>query len=290
MERQDIDCYQNITNKDSEHFMQELFNFEQKKPSAFMAKSLIIATMPHSDPKVTEFQRVNGNFKLVIFAQKDIGIPYGPYPRYVLLWLCTKIVKTGNRKIFLGHDFTDFMRQLDYAKGGGPRGVHTSMRIQMRKLFNAVLAIHSYEQEKLRLTTGFRVSSKVIYYWDNTPGLPESSWESEVTLTEDLYNEIVSCKVPVDLETVKALRRSSLAMDIYMWLTYRVSYLKEPIIFTWQMLWMQFGSEHKCVQDFKKNFLIQLKKVLSLYPVKISSVYNGVLLGPSRTHVLVHTK
>jgi Tol biopolymer transport system component len=45
------------------------------------------ATLPHSDPKTNEFVRRNGHFTLSILAPKDVGLPYGRYPRLVLAYL-----------------------------------------------------------------------------------------------------------------------------------------------------------------------------------------------------------
>jgi hypothetical protein len=63
--------------------------------------------------------------------------------------------------------------------------------------------------------------------------------------------------VPIDLRAYKALRGSPLAMDIYTWLTYRMSYTTRrtrPI--RWEALMGQFGSRFTgegAVRDFKNR-------------------------------------
>ena len=47
-------------------------------------------------------------------------------------------------------------------------------------------------------------------------------------LSESFFNEIVSHPVPLDLTTLKALKRSPLGLDLYLWLVYRTFPLRAP--------------------------------------------------------------
>ena len=53
----------------------------------FMARALVIATMPYKDPKADAFMRQNGDFKLRIVAGYEGGIPFGIYPRLLMSWV-----------------------------------------------------------------------------------------------------------------------------------------------------------------------------------------------------------
>ena len=70
------------------------------------------------------------------------------------------------------------------------------------------------------------------------------SWKSTVTLSTDFFEGIVQNPVPVDMRALKALKRSPMALDIYCWLTYRLSYLRKPTEIPWSALQMQFGAEY----------------------------------------------
>ena len=52
-------------------------------------------------------------------------------------------------------------------------------------------------------------------------------WGSVVTLSPGFFSAVTERPVPVDFRALKALR-SPLALDIYCWLTYRMSYLERP--------------------------------------------------------------
>jgi len=42
-----------------------------------------------------------------------------------------------------------------------------------------------------------------------------------VELGEEMFNEIVAHPVPLDIRILKTMRRSSLGLDLYMWLSYK---------------------------------------------------------------------
>src|SRR5260364_441767 len=79
---------------------------------------------------------------------------------------------------------------------------------------------------------------------------------------------------------------SSLALDIYCWLTYPMSYLRKPIEIPWTLLAAQFGSDYTELRDFKKNFLKQLRKVDVIYNTNIQQGQKGLLIKPGKTHIL----
>ena len=88
------------------------------------------------------------------------------------------------------------------------------------------------------------------------------------------------------MRALKALKRSPMALDIYNWLTYRLSYLKERKIIPWQALQLQFGSEYARLIDFKVNFTKHLQSVLTIYPeAKVQPLDTGLELRPSKPHV-----
>jgi hypothetical protein len=116
---------------------------------AFMARQLVQATLPHSDPgKAEAWQRTNGNLTLVIRPGWDskkrcpVGYPYGTVPRLLLFWLTTEAVRTRSRILHPGNTVTGFMRELGLNPdtGGGKRGDARRLRDQMERLFRAIIS------------------------------------------------------------------------------------------------------------------------------------------------------
>lgn len=261
----------------------------------FMARALVQATIPHSDPgrEVPAWGRKNGDLSLVIRPGYTIdehnqplsmGYPYGSVPRLLLSWLSTEAVRTKEREIVLGRSLTGFMSELGMAATGGKNGTITRLREQMRRLFSSTISIN-YSTNVAWSDAGFRISDTATLFWDPADQMQAGLWQSTVTLSEKFFQEVVEHPVPVDLRALRALRQSPLALDIYAWLTYRMFYLKRPTTVPWPNLMMQFGSDYKEVRMFKRRFVESLKQVMAVYPLQVESEPEGLKLKPSKPHV-----
>lgn len=92
--------------------------------------------------------------------------------------------------------------------------------------------------------------------------------------------------MPIDLRALKALKGSPLALDIYSWLTHRMSYLRKPCLIPWEALQTQFGADYGRLRDFKRRFVGHLGDVLQVYPAaRPSEQLAGLLLRLSPTHI-----
>ena len=76
-----------------------------------------------------------------------------------------------------------------------------------------------------------------------------SLWDSKIRLGEDFFNEIISHPVPIDMNTLTALKRSPLGLDLYLWLTYRTFTLRAPLRLSWRNLYRQFGVDPDKASD-----------------------------------------
>lgn len=261
----------------------------------YMARALVQATMPHKNPgPVNVWGRRNGDFSMVIQPgytldksgnSKNIGLPYGAKPRLVMAYISSEAIKTRSRDIILGRSLSGFMHQLGLVPTGGRWGTIPMLREQMRRLFSATVAFQ-YDGKTARVEKGFRIASRTVLFWEPKSPHQTTLWESIVTLTQEFYEEIIERPVPLDMRALSALKGSSLALDIYCWLTYRMSYLKRPTEIPWELLAMQFGSDYAELRDFKKNFLKQLRKVAVIYDSNVQEGSKGLLIKPSKSHIL----
>lgn len=258
----------------------------------FMARALTIATMPHKKPDEHVFKRRNGAFTLTMLADPDVGLPYGAIPRLLMAWMTTEALRTKERELVLGPTLSGFMQELDLVPTGGRWGSITRLRDQMRRLFSCSIRGAWVDGTRDELTN-LTVASRADLWW--SPKDPEQAglWKSTVTLNYDFFQEIMTRPVPVDLGALKALKRSPLALDIYCWLTHRVSYMSEASEIPWPVLQMQFGSGYSTdvrgQRDFRRAFRRELKKVLVVYrpePPKIEDLTECLILQPSRPHIL----
>ncbi len=210
-----------------------------------MARILVQATLPHSRPRTNEFERVNGRFTLYMNAPPSVGLPYGSYPRLVLAWLSTEAVRTRRREIELGPTFSSFMYKLGLTPVTGKRGTTSRLRDQLQRLFSTTIRCsYSAEAEGHAAGVGYTIAHKHELWWSPRDSEQRPLWNSVVVLSTEFYDELVAHAVPIDLRALTALKGSPLALDIYSWLTYRMSYLRKPCLNPWEGLQTQFGADY----------------------------------------------
>ena len=108
--------------------------------------------------------------------------------------------------------------------------------------------------------------------------------ESKIRLGEDFFNEVIRHPVPLDMNTLNALKRCALGLDLYLWLTYRTFALRAPQRITWRQIYRQFGvdpdkaSNKFTVRSFREKALRELKKIKLAWPDLNYSTAPGVLI------------
>ena len=65
--------------------------------------------------------------------------------------------------------------------------------------------------------------------WNERKPDQPSLWQSKIELGEDFFNEIINHPVPLDMNTLTALKRGALGLDLYLWLVYRTFSLRAPL-------------------------------------------------------------
>ena len=206
----------------------------------FMARMMALCSLPRTNPgDRLQYKRVNGPFKLIMIAGGDNRLPYGNLPRLLLAWVCTEAVRTQSRELVLRKSLSKFMRELGvYNSGGNPQ---TRLRNQMNRLFGCTVSL-IYEDNSGFARVTSPVADKHEFWWNERKPNEPVLWDSKIRLGEDFFNEIIRHPVPLDMNTLKALKRCSLGLDLYLWLTYRTFTLKRPVRITWRQLYRQFDA------------------------------------------------
>lgn len=252
----------------------------------YMARALVQATLPHSKKEGNEFKRSNGLFRLTMLADSETGLPYGSIPRLLLAWIVTEAVRTKERELTLGKSLSSFMEELDLMPTGGRWGTITRLKEQMKRFFSCSISC-TYDDGNHWAIRNISPISRADLWWNPKQPNQSTLFNSTLTLSEDFFKEIIISPIPIDMRALKALKRSPLALDIYCWITYRMSYLNKKTIIPWESLQKQFGAEYGRTRDFKKKFLGQLKAISTVYPeAKLDENETGLILFPSKTHII----
>ena len=251
----------------------------------FMARMMALCSLPRTNPgDRLQHKRVNGPFKLIMIAGGDNRLPYGNLPRLLLAWVCTEAVRTQNRELVLGRSLAEFMRMLGiYHNSGGRGGVQTRLRNQMRRLFNASVQL-IYEDGRREASASSFVADRTEFWWNERKPDERVLWESKIELGEAFFNEIIRHPVPLDMNTLTALKRSTLGLDLYLWLTYRTFALTRPVRITWRQVYRQFGvdpakaNNRVTVRNFQRKVSRELKKIKIAWPDLSYATAPGVLI------------
>ena len=267
---------------------------EATADTGFMARLMMLCSLPRTNPgRQLQYKRVNGPYTLIVTAVGQSGLPFGNLSRLLLAWVCTEAVRTQSRELFLGASLSGFMRRLGMAPiGGGSRGDRTRLCNQMKRLFNAHIQL-AYEDKQVSASVNSPVASRTEFWWNERRPNEQGLWDSQIELGEKFFHEIIQHPVPLDLNILKALKRSSLGLDLYLWLTYRTFTLRRPLRLSWARLYRQFGAaparanDNRTVQDFRKGCLRELIKIKTAWPDLAYATAQGVLvLWPSKPAIL----
>jgi len=261
---------------------------EEAKEVGFIARAMIWASMPHKEVDGAHYKRDNGLASITMLVNPDIGLPYGKLPRLIAAWLTREAKRTRSRELSLGRSQAEFARKLGLLTNGGKRGDIPRLKQQATKLFGTFITVtphqgQGYQYENVAL------SDKGMLLWDPKRPHEQSLWQSKVILSEAFFRECMDHAVPFDLRVLHVLR-SPLAIDLYLWLTWRMFILRRPVLIPWISLRFQFGAGYaptaQGMAHFREAFHRCLHEVRTLYPsARVVPERDGLRLLPSPPHV-----
>lgn len=250
---------------------------------AFMSNELIQCTLPHRNPgaNVTTYSRNNGLIKLIVDSGKDprtlkpYGIPFGTKPRLLLYYVITEAVRTRSRRIYFGRNLHAFMRKigLNPDNGSGKRSDYRALIDQANRLFTARITFAPIDERAAQRYIAPRADMLVAkhqdLWWSPSGAEEDTIFESFIDLDEDFLEAVCASPVPVELDAIRKIKDSPMALDLYGWATYR-TYLvnqkgsSERIPFA--SLKEQFGADYADQKEFNRAFKKALARVKQVYP------------------------
>jgi hypothetical protein len=266
-----------------------------------MARQLVQATLPHSDPgDIRAWKRTNGNLTLLIRpgwdseSDRPIGYPYGSIPRLVLFWITTEAIRTGNRRLYLGHSLAGFMRQLGLNPDTGGVGAKRSdahrLRDQMERLFRATISFERRDDDGREwLDMQIAPAGRTCLWWDHKGVGRQNLFGGWIELGEQFFKAITSTPVPADMRALKALKRSPLALDLYAFVSYRAfvaTQTGKAQFVTWAQLMDQLGTDYGRLDHFRAKAKAALRKIKVAYPgLRLGAKQGGVEILPGASAV-----
>ena len=256
---------------------------EEADKLGFTYSGFALTCLPHKPQTETVWRREGHNLTMLLQAGVgraggSIGVPYGSYARFILLFLQSQAVKTGSREIELGRSMRVWLGNMGLSIGG------TTYRLvneQARRISGCTLTFYTDRDNKEIMRRGGFVDGSITMA-DVMADQP-SLWQERVLLNEEFFRALREHPVPLSEAALRAIGPRSMVIDIYIWLAYRLHALKGDVTVTWLSLYSQFGAGYGRLRDFRAGFIGGLELACAVYPeAQISVDEKGIVLRPSR--------
>ena len=249
----------------------------------FTYSGFALTSLPHKPPETTTWRREGHNLTLVLQAgvdrqERSLGLPYGSYARFILLFLQSEAIRTRSREIELGRSMKVWLGSMGLSIGGK---TYRQVNEQARRISGCTLTFYADRTgAQIRSRGGF-VKSEITM--TNVGGDQPALWQDRVMLDEDFFRALSEHPVPVSETALRAIGPRSMVIDVYIWLAYRLHALKRDVEVGWPALYGQFGAGFKSIKRFKQHFADCVALAVAAYPeARVSISTRGMILQPSR--------
>jgi hypothetical protein len=208
-----------------------------------------------------------------------IGVPYGSVARLILLYLQTEAVRTNNPEVELGRSMRNWMARMSLATGG--RNYHLVAE-QARRISACRLTFLTDLSGGAEHRRNGAFVQDVISLVNVSDETQPSLWQDKVKLDDGFWKSLKDHPVPVREVAVRAIGPRSVAIDVYIWLAYRLHALSKTMPVSWPAIHAQFGGGFKLMRQMKPVFLEALSLALAVYPeARVDVEKEGLNLHPS---------
>jgi hypothetical protein len=243
-----------------------------------------MTSLPHKCIKEGLWKREGHRTTLLIESGRSrsgsqIGVPYGSIARLILLYLQTEAVRTNTPEVELGRSMKSWMGRMNLTTGGKTYQLVTE---QARRISACRLTFFTERENGAEARhNGAFVQDAITFASvidDNQPTL----WQDHVRLDPGFWQSLREHPVPVREEAIRAIGTRSLAIDVYIWLAYRLHSLGKSTPVSWAAIHAQFGAGFRLVRQIKPTFTEALNLALAVYPeASVDIGRAGIVLHPS---------
>lgn len=244
-----------------------------------------MTSLPHKRVDAAVWEREGYKTTLLIESGRTrqkalIGIPYGSVARLILLYLQTEAIRTGSPEVVLGRSLNRWIERMNLTPGGRTRQLVTE---QARRISSCRLTFFTDKEGGGELrSNGAFVRDAISLTGVIDEGQQPTLWQDCVRLDEGFWKSLREHPVPVREEAIRAIGTRSMAIDVYIWLAYRLHSLTGSTAISWPALYGQFGAGFGLLKHLKRPFTEALAIALAVYPeARVDLGAAGVTLHPS---------
>ncbi len=213
-----------------------------------------------------------------------VGVPFGSRARLILIYLQSEALRTGGREVVLGTSLRDWLERMKIPVGGKNLAI---VREQTERISRCRLTFEVRQGNRIGLANQ-NIMDSAIFLEPAEAEIQSSLFAQTARLSEPFFEGLKKHPVPIEEAAIGAVSNNSIAIDIYVWLAYRLHSLSKPTSISWRALKGQFGAGFAEMRNFKTKFLPNLRLALAVYPaarVDEDDQGRGLVLHPSKPPV-----
>lgn len=212
-------------------------------------------------------------------AIEPLAVPSGTLARLLLIDWQTEAYESRSREIHLGKNPNVLLNRMGMSRGGP---VSRKLTDQIERLATCTISFQ-FGSDQRAVVVNERIVEAYAYVGGVDPRTKRHARMIEkVVLSETFYRELRRHPVLVDRAALGDIQNSPRAIDLYLWLAFRLHALKDETSVSWTALWRQFGSEFKTLKSFKAEFQEPFALALAAYrQAKVRITDRGLMLAPS---------
>lgn len=242
-------------------------------------RALTLCNLPYRDPVADFWSRTNGRQTLTVQSGRDtenraFGVPYGLYPRLALLYVVTFAREHKTQEIPLGASLNRFLGTVGIGTGGRQRAAFLE---QALRLFNAKILWQEAAPPGVRgqCAQAVDVGTRWRVWWNDRDAAGALVAPNSLTITDELYRDVTGDGViPWSRDAVQSVGSSALALDLTLFLSWRLNADADVIRLPWRDLHQQFGSGSNS-RDFGREVRRLLPRVARAVPTLGYTVRDG---------------
>jgi hypothetical protein len=268
---------------------------ESRLDVSFLHKSFCVAGLPLRRPRETMevYSRNDDRFALTIHPHKiilpggapcEIGVPWGAKGRLLIMWANTEVKDPARRQddrwLEIGR-IKEWMAQVGIKINGLNIAATKDQLIRLAfSQFTMVLrdaASTLFKADRL-IEGGVFPDDDLVHYARGE--MDKVRWPLGLELSQKAFERFSNNAIPVPTARLAEVSNSAMAIDIFMFLCYRLPLLgqQESQMVPWRDLIAQFGNR-EAPSKFRDTFNASIKAALRAYPeAKVDLTHEGLVL------------
>ncbi len=208
-----------------------------------------------------------------------VGVPFGAIARLILIYLQSEALRTGSRDVELGGSLRAFLGRLGISVGGKTA---TLVREQAERISRCRLTFHAARRGGGNMLVNTNIVDVAMFMHSAGEDRQGNLFVETARLSETFFQQLRQHAVPLDEAAIRHIHNSSMALDVYCWLAYRLHCLSADKPISWAALAGQFGAGIKLRKHFKPAFTESLALAQAVYrDARVDVTESGIVLRPS---------